>query len=92
VTDRACVAAAVEAAESRLVNNAGYGYTAAIEEGEDGAVAELFATNFTGPVNLIKAVLPGMRTRRAGLIVNISSVGAKVALPGGGYYHEEAVP
>jgi len=92
VTDRESVAAAVEAAESRfggidvLVNNAGYGYTAAIEEGEDDAVAELFAANFTGPVALIKAVLPGMRARRAGLIINISSVGAKITLPGGGYY------
>jgi NAD(P)-dependent dehydrogenase (short-subunit alcohol dehydrogenase family) len=92
VTDQTSVAAAVEEAESRfggidvLVNNAGYGYTGAIEEGEDGAVADLFATNFTGPVALIKEVLPGMRGRRAGLIVNISSVGAKVTLPGGGYY------
>jgi NAD(P)-dependent dehydrogenase (short-subunit alcohol dehydrogenase family) len=92
VTDQTSAAAAVQEAESRfggidvLVNNAGYGYTAAIEEGEDDAVADLFATSFTGPVALIKAVLPGMRTRRAGLIVNISSVGAKVTLPGGGYY------
>jgi NAD(P)-dependent dehydrogenase (short-subunit alcohol dehydrogenase family) len=46
----------------------------------------LFATNLSGPVALIKAVLPGMRARRAGLIVNISSVGAKITLPGGGYY------
>ncbi|HVX23364.1 MAG TPA: oxidoreductase [Acidimicrobiales bacterium] len=92
VTDRAAIAPAVVAAENRfgridvLVNNAGYGYTAAIEEGEDDAVAELFATNFTGPVALIKAVLPGMRARQAGLILNISSIGAKVPIPGGGYY------
>jgi NADP-dependent 3-hydroxy acid dehydrogenase YdfG len=92
VTDHASVATAVEAAERRFgtidvfVNNAGYGYTAAVEEGEADAVAELFATNFTGPVALIKAVLPGMRARRSGLIVNVSSVGAKVTLPGGGYY------
>jgi NAD(P)-dependent dehydrogenase (short-subunit alcohol dehydrogenase family) len=92
VTDQASVAAAVAAAERRfgridvLVNNAGYGYTAAVEEGEDDAVAELFATNFTGPVALIKAVLPGMRARRSGLIVNVSSVGARITIPGGGYY------
>ncbi len=92
VTERASVTAAVEAADSRfggidvLVNNTGYGYTAAIEEGEDDAVADLFATNFTGPVTLIKAVPPGMRARRAGLIVNISSVGARITLPGDDYY------
>ena len=92
VTDQASVVSAVAAAERRfggvdvLVNNAGYGYTAAIEEGEDDAVADLFATNFLGPVALIKAVTPGMRARRSGLIVNVSSVGAKITLPGGGYY------
>ncbi len=92
VTDRASRAAAVAAATERfggidvLVNNAGYGYTASIEEGEDDAVADLFATNFTGPIALIRQVLPGMRARRAGLIINISSVGARATLPGGGYY------
>ncbi|HWL76500.1 oxidoreductase [Microbacterium sp.] len=92
VTDPASIVDAVAAAEARfggvdvLVNNAGYGYTAAVEEGENDAVAEQFATNFTGPVTLIKAVLPGMRARRSGLIVNISSIGAKITLPGGGYY------
>ncbi|HEY0259471.1 MAG TPA: oxidoreductase [Lacisediminihabitans sp.] len=92
VTDRTSIAAAVDTAQARfgdidvLVNNAGYGYTAAIEEGEDDAVAELFATNFTGPVALINAVLPGMRSRGSGLIVNVSSVGVKLTLPGGGYY------
>ena len=44
-----------------LVNNAGYGYRAAVEEGEEDAVAQLFATNFFGPVAMIKAVLPSMR-------------------------------
>ncbi|MYW96164.1 SDR family NAD(P)-dependent oxidoreductase [Amycolatopsis rubida] len=92
VTDTSSVHAAVEAAEERfsgidvLVNNAGYGYTAAVEEGEDEAVSRLFATNFFGPVALIKAALPGMRHRGHGLIVNISSVGARITIPGGGYY------
>jgi NAD(P)-dependent dehydrogenase (short-subunit alcohol dehydrogenase family) len=54
--------------------------------GEDQAVARLFATNFFGPVAVIKAALPGMRRRRKGLIVNISSVGARITIPGGGYY------
>ena len=47
-----------------LVNNAGHGYRAAVEEGDDGEVAALFATNFFGTVSMIKAVLPGMRARR----------------------------
>ena len=56
------------------MNNAGYGYRAAVEEGEEDAVAQLFATNFFGPVAMIKAVLPSMRRRRSGAIVNISLV------------------
>jgi NAD(P)-dependent dehydrogenase (short-subunit alcohol dehydrogenase family) len=92
VTDAAQVAAVVAAAEERfgavdvLVNNAGYGYRAAVEEGDDADVARLFATNVFGPVAMMKAVLPGMRARRAGVIVNISSIGARIAPPGSGYY------
>ncbi|NVC25511.1 SDR family NAD(P)-dependent oxidoreductase [Kocuria salina] len=92
VTDPASITAAVAAAQTRfggidvLVNNAGYGYTAAVEEGEDEDVARLFATNFFGPVDLIKAVLPGMRARGNGTIVNITSIGARITIPGGGYY------
>jgi NAD(P)-dependent dehydrogenase (short-subunit alcohol dehydrogenase family) len=92
VTDTAQVAAAVRAAHERfggidvLVNNAGYGYRAAVEEGDDGDVQRLFATNFFGPVALIKAVLPGMRARRSGAIVNISSIGARRTPEGSGYY------
>ena len=85
--------AAVVAAEARfggidvLVNNAGYGYLAAIEEGEDADVRALFETDLFGPVNLVKAVLPGMRARRRGHIVNVSSIGGLVTYPGVGYYH-----
>ncbi|MGH3634768.1 MAG: SDR family NAD(P)-dependent oxidoreductase, partial [Mycobacterium sp.] len=53
-----------------LVNNAGYGYRAAVEEGDDADVRALFETHFFGTVAMIKAVLPGMRTRRRGAIVN----------------------
>jgi NAD(P)-dependent dehydrogenase (short-subunit alcohol dehydrogenase family) len=92
VTDPVRVAAVSHQAEDRfgavdvLVNNAGYGYRAAVEEGEDADVRALFETHFFGSVNMIKAVLPGMRARRAGAIVNVSSIGAHVKPPGSGYY------
>ena len=69
-----------------LVNNAGYGYRAAVEEGDDADVRELFDTHFFGTVAMIKAVLPEMRARRSGAIVNISSIGATVTPVGSGYY------
>lgn len=69
-----------------LVNNAGYGYVAAIEEGEDKAVRDLFETNFFGALALTKAVLPHMRSRRSGRIINNSSQAGLMANPGTGYY------
>lgn len=69
-----------------LVNNAGYGYRAAVEEGDDGDVRTLFDTHFFGSVDMIKAVLPQMRARRSGTIVNLSSIGATIIPAGSGYY------
>ena len=92
VTDDAQVSAAVRAAEERfggvdvLVNNAGYGYRAAVEEGGDDDVRRLFETHVFGTVRTIKAVLPGMRARRSGTIVNLSSIGARISPEGSGYY------
>lgn len=92
VTDHGQVAEVVRQAQARfgaidvLVNNAGYGYRAAVEEGDDADVQRLFATNFFGTVAMIKAVLPGMRARRHGAIVNVSSIGARIRPPGSGYY------
>jgi NAD(P)-dependent dehydrogenase (short-subunit alcohol dehydrogenase family) len=92
VTDDAQVAAAVAAADERfggidvLVNNAGYGYRAAIEEGDDDDVRRLFDTHVFGTVRTIKAVLPQMRARRSGTIVNLSSIGARISPEGSGYY------
>jgi NAD(P)-dependent dehydrogenase (short-subunit alcohol dehydrogenase family) len=92
VTDPGQVASAVRQADERfggvdvLVNNAGYGYRAAVEEGDDADVRALFETHFFGTVAMIKAVLPGMRARRSGAIVNISSIGAQLTPVGSGYY------
>ena len=92
VTDAAQVADAVRLAEERfgridvLVNNAGYGYRSAVEEGDEADVRQLFDTNLFGTIAMIKAVLPGMRARRSGTIVNISSIGARACPPGSGYY------
>lgn len=93
VTDARSVGNAVERAEEHfggidvLVNNAGYGYLSAVEEGEDEAVRALFDTNVHGVVTVLKAVLPGMRARRAGHIVNVSSFGGLAAFAATGYYH-----
>lgn len=92
VTDKRQIADAVAAAEARfgaidvLVNNAGYGYRAAVEEGDDAEVRRLFDVNVFGLIDVTKAVLPGMRKRRKGHIINVSSVAGRVALPGVAYY------
>jgi NAD(P)-dependent dehydrogenase (short-subunit alcohol dehydrogenase family) len=69
-----------------LVNNAGYGYMAAVEEGDDADVRRMFDTNYFGAVDLIKATLPGMRRRRRGHIINISSMTGLVSNPPNVYY------
>ena len=60
-----------------LVNNAGIGYAAAIEEGEDKNVRAVFETNVFGLINIIRAALPAMRGRGRGTIVNISSTNGR---------------
>lgn len=92
VTDKAQISAAVKAAQDKfgsidvLVNNAGYGYRAAVEEADDADIRQLFDTNFFGAVDMIKAVVPGMRANKSGSILNISSIGARITPPGSGYY------
>ncbi len=93
VTENTSIARAVADAQAHfghvdvLVNNAGYGYLAAIEEGEDEGVRAQFETNVFGLLAVTKRVLPGMRGRRSGHIVNLSSLGGLVAFAATGYYH-----
>ncbi len=92
VTDAGQVIAAARAAETRfgsidvLVNNAGYGYQASVEEGDDAEIRAQFDANVFGLFAMTRAVLPGMRVRRRGHVLNITSVAGLVGFPGSGYY------
>jgi NAD(P)-dependent dehydrogenase (short-subunit alcohol dehydrogenase family) len=69
-----------------LVNNAGYGSMGAIEEQSDEAIKRQFDTNLFGAIDMIREVLPIMRSQRRGHILNISSVGGVVSMAGAGIY------
>src|SRR4029077_13516735 len=69
-----------------LVNNAGYGLLGAVEEASAEEVERLFRTNVFGLLNVTRAVLPGMRKRRSGHIMNLSSIGGYGSSPGWGVY------
>jgi NAD(P)-dependent dehydrogenase (short-subunit alcohol dehydrogenase family) len=86
---RACVEAAL-AAHGRidvLVNNAGYAEMGPVEQVPLEAWRRQLETNVLGPVALVQLLLPGMRQRGQGRIVNVSSMGGEVTFPGGGAYH-----
>jgi NAD(P)-dependent dehydrogenase (short-subunit alcohol dehydrogenase family) len=70
-----------------LVNNAGIGYFGAIEESEEDEVRRMFEINFWGLAHMTTAVLPHMRAKRSGHIVNIASIGGLVGFPAVGFYN-----
>ncbi|AQA03134.1 short-chain dehydrogenase/reductase [Mycobacterium sp. MS1601] len=92
LTDAAQVQGAVHAAEQQfggidvLVNNAGRGWYGSIEGMDESALRAMFELNFFAVLSVTRAVLPGMRARGNGWIVNVSSVAGLVSAPGFGYY------
>jgi len=70
-----------------LVNNAGYGIIGAVEEASDDEVARVHELNVFGLLRVTRAVLPHFRERRRGHVVNLSSIGGLVGLPGFGIYN-----
>jgi NAD(P)-dependent dehydrogenase (short-subunit alcohol dehydrogenase family) len=93
VTEEESMRTAVEAIEAEqgavgaLVNNAGYSHSGAIESVPLDEVRRQFETNVFGLARMCQLVLPGMRARGAGRIVNLSSMGGTLVFPGGGFYH-----
>ena len=69
-----------------VINNAGAGITGPIEEIPESEIKNNFDTNFFGPINVIKAVLPHMRKQQSGLIINITSIAGYMGLPYRGVY------
>lgn len=93
VTDPASIDTAIATVEREtggvdlLVNNAGTGPLGPVEEATDDMLARLFDTNVFGLVRVARAVLPGMRRRGGGRILNVSSMGGEFTTPYGGAYH-----
>src|SRR3954468_4344806 len=89
VADEASMQAAVEGAGpvGVLINNAGYSQSGAVESVPMEDVRRQFETNVFGLVRLTQLVLPAMRAQGWGKVVNVSSMGANLVFPGGGFYH-----
>jgi NAD(P)-dependent dehydrogenase (short-subunit alcohol dehydrogenase family) len=93
VTDTAAIAPTVAAIESDigtidvLINNAGYGHEGILEESSLEDIRRQFEVNVFGAVAMMQAVLPAMRSRRSGHIINITSMGGITTFPGVGVYH-----
>lgn len=93
VTNQVQIDAAVKSAEDKfghidvLVNNAGIGYFAAVEEGTEAEMHNIFNINVYGVSRMIKAVLPNMRKLKKGFIINLSSIAGLYSIPALGYYN-----
>lgn len=93
VTDEASIAAAFEAATARfgaidvVINNAGYGLTGAFETLDPAQIRRQFETNVFGLMNVCRAAIPRFRERRAGVIVNVASMGGRITFPLYSVYH-----
>jgi NAD(P)-dependent dehydrogenase (short-subunit alcohol dehydrogenase family) len=93
VTDTAAIRALVDRSCDRLgridvvVSNAGYGLFGAAEELSDAQVDHIIATNLTGSIALIRAVLPHLRAQGGGRVIQLSTYGGQVAFPGNSLYH-----
>jgi NAD(P)-dependent dehydrogenase (short-subunit alcohol dehydrogenase family) len=93
VTDNAAIAPVIAEVEAEvgpidvLVNNAGYGHEGLLEESSIADLRRQFEVNVFGPVAVIQAVLPYMRKRRSGHILNITSMGGIITMPGISFYH-----
>jgi short-subunit dehydrogenase len=93
VTDEGAVARLVEEIHTDfgdvdvLVNNAGFGFSSPLEQVSLSDLRSIFETNVVAMLDLSQAVLPNMRARRAGTIVNIGSTGGRFTTPGAGAYH-----
>jgi NAD(P)-dependent dehydrogenase (short-subunit alcohol dehydrogenase family) len=70
-----------------LVNNAGFGYLSAVEEGDESEIRAMFETNVFGLAAMTRAVLPAMRAQKSGAVVNISSMAGVAGFQGIGYYN-----
>ena len=92
LADEAQVRNAIAATSERfgeldvVVNNAGYGYLAAVEEVSDADAREMFNVQIFGVWNVLRAVLPGFREKRSGAIINVSSILGLLTFPGWGLY------
>lgn len=93
VTDRASIAQAVQATMTAfggidvLLNNAGYGLVGPLEAVQPEQLERQYATNVFGPIYTTQACLPHFRARQAGIVINVSSIGGRLALPFNSLYH-----
>jgi NAD(P)-dependent dehydrogenase (short-subunit alcohol dehydrogenase family) len=93
VTDKASINETVDAGVRRfgaidvLVNNAGYGAFGALEAAPDDVIRQQFEVNLFGLIAVTKAVLPGMRAQKSGVIINVSSIGGRLTFPFATLYH-----